>query len=454
MSDFIFRFIRLVRKTVTPLVLLIVGTSGPLAAPLPEQLKGHGGPIEAIDLSDDGSRALTASFDYGIIYWDLSGSQARIIHRLNGHDAAVSDVTFAPGEKRAVSGSADGSIGLWDLEQGTLIKRIKAENYKVHDVTVSDDGKYAAAARWDGTAKLYDLENQEEVTTLRGHKGNVFGVAFSKDGRYLYTGAYDGQIIEWDIATGDMIRPVYRHGWGINTLVRIDENRLLFGGLDGTVGIVGIDEAEQISELAKSDRPIQSVKVSPDATFMAYSDGAGSISVFKVSDGEPVGAAPVAIGPVWDFDFVPGTSQIYHVGLDDFAALWQVSPPDFSPPKSKFPRRFQVKETDDPGELEFRRKCSVCHTLTPDGANRAGPTLYKIFGRRVGTLPGYVYSEALLSANFRWNETTIAQLFDEGPDVMLPGTKMPLQKLTDTGRRDALIQFLKTATEPELPPLK
>lgn len=443
-----------VKKTAGAIVLLVAGSCPSLSSPLPEQLKGHGGPIEAIALSRDGDHALTASFDYGIIYWDLSGPQARIIHRLNGHDGAVSDVTFVPGEKRAVSGSADGSIGLWDLDKGTLIKRIKAENYKVHDVSVSGDGRYVAAARWDGTAKLYDLEKQEELATLRGHKGNVFGVTFSADAKRLYSAAYDGQIIEWDVESQKMIRPIYRHGWGVNTIARIDDNRLLFGGLDGTVGIVGIEEAEKLAELSKSSRPIQSVKVSSDGKFMAYGDGAGAISVFEVKDGEPVGEAPVALGPIWDFDFVPGTNLIYHVGLDDFAALWQVSPPDFSPPKSKYPRRFQVRDTDDPGELEFRRKCSVCHTLTPDGANRAGPTLYKIFGRRVGSLPGYLYSEALLDASFRWNEGTIAQLFDEGPDVMLPGTKMPLQRLTDTSRRDALIRFLKTATEPEQPPLK
>ena len=156
----------------------------------------------------------------------------------------------------------------------------------------------------------------------------------------------------------------------------------------------------------------------------------------------------MAYGPVWDFDFVPGTSQIYHVGLDDFAVRWQISPRRLATIESKFPRRFQVRESEDLGELEFQRKCSVCHTLTPDGANRAGPTLYRVFGRRAGTLAGYTYSQALLNSDIIWNEETIGRLFDDGPDVMMPGTKMPIQRLKSITRRNELIRYLKTATSP------
>jgi cytochrome c len=413
---------------------------------LPDTLKGHGGPIKSISVSADGTRALTASFDYSIIYWDISGAEARILHRLIGHDGAVNDAAFVPGSNQAVSVSDDGSLGIWDLASGKLITRIMAENYKVLNVAVSDDAAKAAAARWDGTAKLYDLGKQAEIATLKGHKGNVNAVVFSSDGSKLYTAAYDGQIIEWDAATGAQIRPIYNHGWGINSIARIDDNRLLFGALDGTVAIAGISEADVLTTLTARERPIQSVKVSDDGKLMAYADGEGVIEVFRTDTGEKIAGAPVAFGPVWDFDFVPGKNQIYHVGLDDFAMRWQVAPLELARIQSEIPRRFQMENSDDPGELEFRRKCSVCHTLTPDDKNRAGPTLYEVFGRKAGGLPDYPYSPALKKADIIWNEKTIAELFDHGPDVVVPGTKMPIQRLKSVERRDALIRFLKKAT--------
>ena len=66
---------------------------------LPVKLVGHGGPIKAISISDDGKYALTASFDYSIIHWELSGKNGKILHRLIGHDSAVNDVAFVPGSR-------------------------------------------------------------------------------------------------------------------------------------------------------------------------------------------------------------------------------------------------------------------------------------------------------------------------------------------------------------------
>ena len=102
-----------------------------------------------------------------------------------------------------------------------------------------------------------------------------------------------------------------------------------------------------------------------------------------------------------------------------------------------------------PGERQFQRRCSICHTLVKDGRNRAGPTLFGVFGRKAGTLPGYPYSDGLRKSDIVWNEETIAKLFDHGPDVVTPGTKMPIQRLKSPADRDALIAFLKTATAPD-----
>ena len=335
---------------------------------LPEKLKGHGGPIKAISISPDGEHVLTASFDYSIIYWRIAEGTVELIHRLEGHDAAVNDVAFIPERDEAISVSDDGSLAIWNLQQGELVKRLDAPVDKVLDVALSPDGKLAGVARWDKTARIYDLERQTEIAVLEGHRGNVNSVAFSADSKKLYSAAYDGQIIEWDIETGQMVRPIYRHGWGINSIVRVDEDRILFGSLDGTVAIVSIEQADKIIDIAKRERPVQTVKLSSDGALAAYGDGAGWIEVFAARSGKKVEGGEVTFGPVWDFDFVSGTNQIYHVGLDDFASRWQISPNKLQQNRSEFPRRFQIKDTNDLGELEFQRKCSVCHTLLPDGA--------------------------------------------------------------------------------------
>jgi cytochrome c len=100
----------------------------------------------------------------------------------------------------------------------------------------------------------------------------------------------------------------------------------------------------------------------------------------------------------------------------------------------------------DNGERQFARKCSICHTLTPSSARRAGPTLFGVFGRPAGTVNDYSYSDTLKTSTIIWDDASIDDLFEEGPDHYIPGTKMPMQVIQDQQDRDDLIAFLKEAT--------
>ena len=89
----------------------------------------------------------------------------------------------------------------------------------------------------------------------------------------------------------------------------------------------------------------------------------------------------------------------------------------------------------------------MCHTLTPSSARRAGPTLHNLFGRRAGTVEDYKYSATLTGSDIVWTEETVNALFDEGPDHYIPGTKMPMQRITGANDRADLIAYLKSATQ-------
>ena len=91
-------------------------------------------------------------------------------------------------------------------------------------------------------------------------------------------------------------------------------------------------------------------------------------------------------------------------------------------------RRFHPETGLTNGEMQFARKCSVCHTLKPMAAAVQGHIIRHI-GRKAGSLKGYPYSDALLYSRIVWNEETIDALFREGPDIVTPGTKMPIQRM-------------------------
>ena len=45
-----------------------------------------------------------------------------------------------------------------------------------------------------------------------------------------------------------------------------------------------------------------------------------------------------------------------------------------------------------------------------------------------------------------WNEETIDLLFKDGPDIVTPGSKMPVQRIKGKQDRADLISYLKRAT--------
>jgi cytochrome c len=100
---------------------------------------------------------------------------------------------------------------------------------------------------------------------------------------------------------------------------------------------------------------------------------------------------------------------------------------------------------DDPGAKVFRA-CVACHTLKANEGNKAGPSLWHIFGRKIASLPNYRYSDALAHMSIVWTPETVAKMFEVGPMTYTPGTKMPEQKIGSAEDRQALVEFLQKAT--------
>src|SRR5262249_3083153 len=95
---------------------------------------------------------------------------------------------------------------------------------------------------------------------------------------------------------------------------------------------------------------------------------------------------------------------------------------------------------------EVYRACVACHTLDANDGVRAGPTLAGIFGRKIATLPGYNFSDALKKLDIVWTPETVSKLFEIGPAQYTPGTKMPEQIIGSAADRAALVRFLEKAT--------
>lgn len=449
---------------------------GEAAQPATERLSGHGGPVKGLAVhltpSGDGSAAkamaLTASFDNALGFWD--GASGERLFWLEGHDAAVNSVAFTPNGAAAVSGSDDFTVRYWYLQEGLSVT-LSGHRGKVAQVAVSPDGAMAASASWDGSIGLWRLpqsrtEQPVSLGYLEGHQGAVNAVAFSADGQTLLSGGADGRVLRWRIADGAMLRPEAQHGFSVNVIALPrraagqSEEWLAYGAADGVVRIVNLADGAEIAALSGDRRPILSLSLSPSGARMAYGDGQGYISTVPIPDDIAESNAwrierdfrAAARGPIWALAWLD-EERLLAAGLDESAAVWPVTgaASDAAAREllaSKLARFHVDPGTVTNGERQFARKCSICHALTEGHARRAGPSLYGLFGRKIGTAPGYTYSPELTEMDIIWSEETVDKLFDLGPETYTPGSKMPQQRITAAQDRADLIAYLKAVTAP------
>jgi cytochrome c len=419
----------------TLLALPAVGPTAVLA-----QLRGHGGPVRALVISPDGATAISGSFDSTAIRWSLTRNAAEQVLRF--HADAVNAVALL-GDGRAATAGADGRIAVWTSGSTRPDAVLEGHTAPIAALAVSPDGATLASASWDQTIRLWPLAGGAP-RVLEGHTQNVNGVAFAPDGRTLVSVSYDQSVRIWPLAASPAPTVVTMPS-PLNAVSIGRDGEIAAGGADGKVyfltaaGVVA-------GEVAAGPRPVISIAISPDGAWVAAASIGGSVAVI---DRKARALARTLVGPglpVWSVAFLPDSRTLLTGGADNIIRRWNAASGDPIDP-------LLLEVAGDPlaayaGDrgAEVFRACVACHTLGADQANRAGPTLAGIFGRRIATLPGYNFSEALKRLDIVWTPDTVSRLFEIGPSAYTPGTKMPEQRIGSEQDRAALVQFLERAT--------
>jgi cytochrome c len=90
------------------------------------------------------------------------------------------------------------------------------------------------------------------------------------------------------------------------------------------------------------------------------------------------------------------------------------------------------------GKAVFEKRCTGCHALNAD---REGPRLSGVYGRKAGSIAGFAYSKGLKNSGITWTDTTIERWLSD-PDLMIPDNNMSFSVPRAEERRD-LIAFLR-----------
>jgi cytochrome c len=411
-----------------------------LTATAHAQLRGHGGPVRTLAVSPDGTQAISGSFDTSAIRWSLTRNAAEQVLRF--HDGAVNAVAFLA-DGRVVTSGEDARIAIWTPGAPQPSAVLAGHTAPVVALAVSPDGTTLASASWDRTARLWSLTGGA-ARVLEGHQQNVNGVAFTPDGRSLVTAGYDATLRIWPLAGGAPI--VASLPSPLNCVVVTSDGEIATAGADGKINLLSATGA-LAGEIEVGPTPIIALAASRDGKLIAAAGIRGSVAIIERATRK---LARTLVGPglpVWSAAFLPDGRTLLTGGADRMIRRWDTSTGE---PVGNLvigaPEDPLAAYNGDPGAEVFRA-CVACHTLRADDGPRAGPTLAGIFGRRIATLPGYNFSDALKKLDITWTPEAVGKLFELGPMAYTPGTKMPEQTIGSADDRTALVRFLEKATK-------
>ena len=96
------------------------------------------------------------------------------------------------------------------------------------------------------------------------------------------------------------------------------------------------------------------------------------------------------------------------------------------------------------------KKCAACHSISEGGANKIGPALWGVLGRKAGIVSGYKYSKAMAQHGKSWSFEEMNGFLIK-PKDWIKGTKMSFAGLKNAKDRAAVILYMNENTGNPLP---
>ncbi|KAJ4822402.1 WD domain repeat-containing protein 55 [Turnera subulata] len=254
-------------------------------------LHEHTESCRAVKFTHDGRAILSASSDRSILATDIETGSA--IARLeNAHENPIFSMISLT-ESTIATGDDNGCIKVWDTRQRSCTNTFEAHEDYVSDITFASDSMKLLATSGDGTLSVCNLRSNKVQTRSEFSEEELLSVVIMKNGRKVICGTQDGTLLlySWGFFKDCSDRFIGLSPNSVDSLLKLDEDRVIAGCENGLISLVGILPNRIIQPLAEhSEDPIERLGFSHDRKFL------GSISHDNILK-------------LWDLDELLATSE-------------------------------------------------------------------------------------------------------------------------------------------------
>lgn len=126
----------------------------------------------------------------------------KVIRTFEGHTDVISSLQLSKDGKRLLTASWDGSIRLWDIATGLTEKKLVGHQGAVHAAiyNLSESNIFSAGA--DRVIRKWNVADSKVTQTFQGHQAEVTSLQLTGDEKMLISHSLDGVTKFWDMASG------------------------------------------------------------------------------------------------------------------------------------------------------------------------------------------------------------------------------------------------------------
>ncbi|NER05941.1 MAG: hypothetical protein F6K17_26815 [Okeania sp. SIO3C4] len=248
---------------------------------------GHTGAVNALIITPDGQKLISASDDQTIKVWSLTTMQ--LLQDFSKGLTSVTQLLITPDGKFIVSGSAGGTIKIWQLETGELVHTFSGvhEN-SITALAISPDSRTLVTAAMDKKIKIWDFQTKQLIQTLSATNSYIKAMVISPDGNRLITGSKGETIEYWELETGKTLNTLLNaHTSSVNAiLVRPENQELITASSDQTIKIWNWKTRELKYTLDAGQTPVLSIAISQDGSILISGSEGGTAKLWDLETRE------------------------------------------------------------------------------------------------------------------------------------------------------------------------
>ncbi|XXG50459.1 hypothetical protein AAC387_Pa02g4462 [Persea americana] len=236
------------------------------------KIHAHDESCRAVRFIDSGRAILTASPDCSILATDVE-TGTTIARLEDAHEAAVNRLISLT-DTTVSSGDDEGCIKVWDTRQRSCCNSFSAHEDYISDMTFVSNSMQLLGTSGDGTLSVCSLRKNKVQTRSEFSEDELLSIVTMKNGRKVICGTQTGTLLlySWGYFK-DCSDRFLGHPMSVDTLLKLDEDKLISGSEDGVIRLVGILPNRIIQPIAEhSEYPIERLAFSHDRKLL------GSIS--------------------------------------------------------------------------------------------------------------------------------------------------------------------------------